>query len=66
MAREPHKWIVADEVQRQVLVEHFGCAYDTVNKALLFRRNGPISRAVRTYAVNFLGCLICDNLERYL
>lgn len=64
--REPAKWIVADEVQRDVLQKQFNCARDTINKALLFRRNGPLSRAIRTYAVNFLGCLIYDNLERYL
>lgn len=64
--KERVKWIAADEVQRDILQEHFKCARDTINKALLFRRNGPLSRAVRTYAVNFLGCLIYDDLGRYL
>ena len=64
--REPAKWIDADEVQRDFLQKHFNCAKDTVNKALSFKRNGPISRAVRTYAVNFLGCLIFDCSNRYL
>lgn len=63
---ESAKWIDADEVQREFLQNHFNCARDTVNKALLFKRNGPISRAVRTYAVNFLGCLIYDVSSRYL
>lgn len=60
------RWIAADTVQRTALEEKFNCSRETVNKALLFRRDGPKSRAIRTYAVNFLGCLIKDNLDRYL
>lgn len=60
------RWIEADEVQRNVLQERFNCARDTVNKALLFQRHGPKSRSIRTFAVNFLGCLIRDNINRYL
>lgn len=60
------RWIAADSVQRDVLQEHFSCSRETVNKALLFKRGGTKSRAIRTYAVNFLGCLIKDNVDRYL
>ena len=64
--KESAKWIDADEVQRAVLREKCNCSADTVNKALAFKRNGPVARAVRTYAVNFLGCLIYDVSSRYL
>lgn len=60
------RYIAADTVQRETLEEKFNCSRETVNKALLFRRDGPKSRAIRNYAVNYLGCLIKDNLDKYL
>lgn len=60
------RYIAADTIQREALEVRFNCSRETVNKALLFRRDGPKSRAIRTYAVNFLGCLIKDNLDKYL
>lgn len=60
------RYIAADTIQRESLEEKFNCSRETVNKALLFKRDGPKSRAIRTYAVNFLGCLIKDNLDKYL
>ena len=58
--------IRADMVQRQALCEKFNCCPDTVTKALSYKRNGTKSRAIRTYAVNFLGCILEDDLKKYL
>lgn len=60
------RWIAADTVQRDILQEKFNCSRETVNKALIFKRDGSKSRAIRTYAVNFLGCMIKDKIDRYL
>lgn len=60
------RWIAADSVQRDVLQEKFSCSRETVNKALLFQRHGSKARAIRTYAINYLGCLLKDNLDKYL
>lgn len=60
------KRIIADEVTKEVLCEKFSCTKDTVNKALSFRRDGSKSRSIRTYAVNFLGCYLEDNVSKYL
>lgn len=60
------RYIAADTIQRETLEGKFNCSRETVNKALLFKRDGPKSRAIRTYAVNYLGCLIKDTLDKYL
>ena len=59
------KIIVGDE-EKSILMSHYNCSKDTVNKALNFKRHGSKSRAIRNYAVNFLGGLIKDDIDKYL
>lgn len=61
-----HYYIEADEVQRGHLKTHFNVAASTVLRALNYQNNSTLARSIRTYAVNFLGCRLNDNLSLYL
>lgn len=51
------------EVSAQDICEitnEFGASSDTIYKALSFKRNGSLSRRIRVFAVNVLGCSIIN------
>ena len=60
------KHITANEQVRKTLKERFDCNISTVTKSLNFERFGPKARAIRSYAINFLGCSIENDNTRYL
>lgn len=59
-------YISADEVQTEHLTTHFNCSKKTVSRALNFEVHSLLARSIRTYAVNFLGCKLTDNLSQFL
>ena len=64
--KEYRRYISADEVQIEHLVAHYNCSKATVSRALSFKQNSMLARSIRTYAVNFLGCKLTDNLNLFL
>lgn len=59
-------FIKADEVQKKHLVDHYHCSVRTIERALYFKSYSLMARSIRTYAVNFLGCQLTDNLNKFL
>lgn len=59
-------YIKADEVQLKHLMAHFNCSQPTCSRALNFKSGSLMARSIRTYAVNFLGCQLTDNLNKFL
>lgn len=42
------------------ITNEFAASPDTIYKALAFKRNGSLSRRIRVFAVNVLGCKIIN------
>jgi len=48
--------IWATAAMRQVLAERFGVGASTVSQSLNFKSSSMVSRDIRRFAANFLGC----------
>lgn len=51
---------------RKALVEKYSVVASSISEATHFKRNSAVSREIRCYAVNSLGCLLFANKKYFL